>query len=1031
MSTKLIFSVTLAFLLNLSNLMAATIYARSNGDWDQTNRWSTSGVGGGSCGCVPGIGDDVIIDGYDIDIDGNTGNVSANSVVVRSDTRDDNSRLRIQDGVRLTVTNDFTILGDRSGRDQTLRLEDNNSQLDVGGNFLINQDTGDDIILDFEDNSSVSVTGNFTVDKDGGDDIDIMLNETNGTTAQLDVGGDVSVDCNGVSNASIEFFMNGSNSLFNVDGSFTISGSGGNDNSFIEFDFNNGSLVIDEYLSLSRSTAFGALEIDLDGGNITVDSIFANSSGTSGGDQAIWFFVDDDSQVNVTNGVDVNMSGGDDFYIYINDNQGSSGQFNVGGNMDINRTGGDDIEFVIDDDDSQLLINGNLSITSAGGEQIFILLDNNGLFQVDGDLTITHSSGQNGEIELSSAPDVPVMIVGGNMNVTYSGGSDAFQIDLNGGTVTVTGNVTMINSGAGGDVFINADGGDFNVTGNFLGLLSGNDELLIDLDEDSQMNVTGNMELAISGGNDIELHLGENTTNSTAQLNVTGNLTLDHNGGTGGDDIQFLINDNTEVHVGGVFTMDIDGSGSAGNFYCRIFDSGLLDVNGNFVMTSVNSGFLEVTLNNSSKIELGGNFVRQASPNNFGLLISNAGTTIEYNGTGAQEFAEDAGAGTDGFTYENVIINNSFGTAPQITMEGEATVNNQITFTDGIISSNSTDILVIADDATATGASDASHVDGPIRKVGNEAITFPIGDNEVYRPLTITAPGVATDAFEAQYFQTDPDASFSTASLHAIFNNVSRVEYWILDRTTGSANVSVTLTWNATSSVTVPAELRVARWNGSQWNNHGNGGTTGNAASGSIITSAAVSTFSPFTLGAISSSNNPLPIELIAFNAQSLDAEVLLSWSTATETNNDFFTLERSSDGQTFKKIGQVDGAGNSSRLLNYAYSDTKSSPAISYYRLKQTDFNGTFTYSKIIQVDRGEVAPQFIAFPNPFIESLNLKNVPPAAMSVQLVDIYGRVTWKGPLEDRLFFEKLPSGIYILQLMDQAGRVLESKKLMH
>lgn len=90
------------------------------------------------------------------------------------------------------------------------------------------------------------------------------------------------------------------------------------------------------------------------------------------------------------------------------------------------------------------------------------------------------------------------------------------------------------------------------------------------------------------------------------------------------------------------------------------------------------------------------------------------------------------------------------------------------------------------------------------------------------------------------------------------------------------------------------------------------------------------------------STASTLPIELLSFDATVKENGVLLSWTTATEINNDFFTLERSSDGKLFEPIAQVSGAGNSEIELGYHYIDYPDYFGNVYYRLVQTDFDGT-----------------------------------------------------------------------------------------
>ncbi len=95
-----------------------------------------------------------------------------------------------------------------------------------------------------------------------------------------------------------------------------------------------------------------------------------------------------------------------------------------------------------------------------------------------------------------------------------------------------------------------------------------------------------------------------------------------------------------------------------------------------------------------------------------------------------------------------------------------------------------------------------------------------------------------------------------------------------------------------------------------------------------------------------------LPIELMYFRGKSESASNLLWWSTASENGNDYFTIEKSTDGEYWNLVGQIKGAGNSAHTLSYSYRDRDISPEICYYRLKQTDFDGRFEYSDIISVD-------------------------------------------------------------------------------
>jgi len=97
-----------------------------------------------------------------------------------------------------------------------------------------------------------------------------------------------------------------------------------------------------------------------------------------------------------------------------------------------------------------------------------------------------------------------------------------------------------------------------------------------------------------------------------------------------------------------------------------------------------------------------------------------------------------------------------------------------------------------------------------------------------------------------------------------------------------------------------------------------------------------------------------VPIELVSFRGKYNNSMVILNWTTASELNNDYFTIERSKDAVEFQPIKFVEGAGNSNNILNYEIIDVNPFLGTSYYRLKQTDFNGKYSFSNIVSVNAG-----------------------------------------------------------------------------
>jgi hypothetical protein len=136
----------------------------------------------------------------------------------------------------------------------------------------------------------------------------------------------------------------------------------------------------------------------------------------------------------------------------------------------------------------------------------------------------------------------------------------------------------------------------------------------------------------------------------------------------------------------------------------------------------------------------------------------------------------------------------------------------------------------------------------------------------------------------------------------------------------------------------------------------------------------------------IGSQNTPLPVELLNFTALCKNQNILVEWSTASETNNFFFTIERSlspsgggaGGGFNWNSIATINGAGNSNNLLNYSFTDILPSPngegqGVRYYRLKQTDFNGAFTYSGIVYTSCNNSSFEYInVYPNPAHDHFN-----------------------------------------------------------
>lgn len=407
--------------------------------------------------------------------------------------------------------------------------------------------------------------------------------------------------------------------------------------------------------------------------------------------------------------------------------------------------------------------------------------------------------------------------------------------------------------------------------------------------------------------------------------------------------------------------------------------------------------------------------VNSTTPVTFG-----AGTGIVQLDGGSDQIITSASSIP---VFQRLVVNKTASTN-SVTLNSPISIGNSATLTTGIVNSTSTNYLNFAAGSSVSGASSSSYVDGPVRKTGNTAFTFPTGDNSIYRPIAISAPVNATDAFTAQYLKAAQSYG-NSATFSSPLYTVSACEHWILDRTTGTSDVSVTLGWNSSdcpidSYVTDPATLVVARWDGSSWVSHGNGGTTGNAAAGTVTSSAAITSFSPFALGS-TTSNNPLPVELTSFACNKVsNGTVQLSWITASESNSDYFSIEKSNDGIRFESIGKKDASGNSTDVVKYTFVDTNTNAGKAYYRLKQIDLDGQSAYSDLCFVNNELEEYKLKVYPNPAGNTVYINFGTNVSSSVSVLNNWGDEVpvkvYDGDNGKVLDTSNLPDGFYIVQV---------------
>ncbi len=318
--------------------------------------------------------------------------------------------------------------------------------------------------------------------------------------------------------------------------------------------------------------------------------------------------------------------------------------------------------------------------------------------------------------------------------------------------------------------------------------------------------------------------------NKTNTLTLSGNIALggscylDYKSGTiseGTSNFLFYYNDTIK---GAMTFYNVEFAGHSSTFYL----SDTINVKNDLFL----SGTAYTQINNGGiKLYSDLNYT-----NSHSSSILN--TTIQFTNISAGQSI----LGTHSVTIDKLIMNNAGQT---LILQKPTTVKYYLVLNNGYIRSDATNLLTLAAGCTVINGSSASFVKGPMKKIGNTAFTFPLGKGASFKKLRITAPTNVTDAFTAEYFNTEQNLGANKDSL----TYLSQCEYWNLVRNNGTSNVKVTLYWdNTTCDIFTLQTLRIARWTGTKWNNTGMVTTSGTTSSGNVQTNSAQSAFGYFMI---------------------------------------------------------------------------------------------------------------------------------------------------------------------------------------
>jgi len=315
---------------------------------------------------------------------------------------------------------------------------------------------------------------------------------------------------------------------------------------------------------------------------------------------------------------------------------------------------------------------------------------------------------------------------------------------------------------------------------------------------------------------------------------------------------------------------------------------------------------------------------------------------------------------------DDLIVNHDVSISGNFTLTGSITVNSgTLTFTGATITSDGTSTITVNNGGTI-------QIDGVYNMRSNSVTTISgnmkvNGNMNLFDNSTLTVTSTGT-------VKADTNFSMGTNSTATIDGNLFVDGDFTLD---GSLCGIGNVTFDGACS--------------------GGGdacGDTAFCAGGSPITSGA------------------LPIELLWFKAKQNGTVVELSWLTTSELNNDFFTIEKLVDLETTKVVTTVKGSENSHKSVVYSAIDLFPQTSFNYYRLKQTDFDGAFSYSNIVAVNFESSTPYFTIFPNPILTGNEIK--------VNINGLEGAVTlFVCDLSGRQVIKKFSSSVDIPQILDK------------
>ena len=641
-------------------------------------------------------------------------------------------------------------------------------------------------------------------------------------------------------------------------------------------------------------------------------------------------------------------------------------------------------------------------------------------------------------------------------NGTYGGSNDGLGVNVNGSSCTISGsgttylcrvqpavataitfstNVNMTYTGGSGvaDVYCNGFAATFTISAS----------------STLTCAASGYMSVGTSGSNDPG-------TGAGMTINVYGTLTLPNNQysnfnlrNTSGNTTTLHVYNGGTINVGNNFVAPSASAATAINV--TVDNGGAINFTGTGTCDmskasptlngTVDFGSSSTSTRNLGTATVGSTGLLRLTDGTFpsGTITLSSGSTVEYYGTGSITMP------TAPTTYSNLTVTNS--NAGGITLGGPITVNGTLTLGTCNVNTTGTNLLTLGPTATVSGYGSSSFVNGPLAATVTGGLTFPVGAGTAYRPVDLGSVLGSSPIINVQVFNGNPGGTPDGSTL----SSISTVRYWAIVLASGSfTSGTVNLTYGSDDGVSDNANLNIgtltaATPNGTYASIGGSGSAngSGNITSSSISSLGGASTPTFFVLGNNMSGTNPLPVEMASFTAAANRLSAELHWSTATETNNYGFEIQRKNSTSDWTKVGFVAGVGTSNSLHKYSYVDNAVEAGLYQYRIKQVDKSGAFKYSASVQVEVGSV-PKVLSlgsnYPNPFNPTTSIEfSVPTdgrAALKVynmlgqQVATLFDGEATAGRLMKVTFdASRLSSGVYFSRL-ESGGKSLIKRMML-